>query len=221
MNRYAKELILIETYRTIAQNASAELLIKKSRFIGQVFRVETEQAAQTALATVRQQHNKASHHCFAYQLGLANEIQRMSDDGEPSGTAGSPILNVLQQERLNNVLCVVTRYFGGIKLGAGGLIRAYGQATSAALNTAGLVQGIEQRSFKLTFAYSELDFLQNQLRQQKIAVTASEYGTAVSLTIWLDQATATVQLTQIKNWLRGQVTITELASAFREVRLTE
>ncbi|WP_461218910.1 YigZ family protein [Lapidilactobacillus salsurivasis] len=220
ITNYAKELILIETYRTIAQNAQAELLIKKSRFIGQVFRVESEAQAQDQLAEVRQAQHKATHNCFAYQLGFANEIQRLSDDGEPSGTAGSPILNVLQQENLNNLLCVVTRYFGGIKLGAGGLIRAYGQATTAAINAAGLVQGIEQTAYRLTFAYSDLDYLQNQLQRAQITVAASDYTDQVSLTIWLDQQTATAQMAQIEDWLRGQVQVEQLQTSFREVPLT-
>ncbi len=172
------------------------------------------------MAEVRQAQHKATHNCFAYQLGFANEIQRLSDDGEPSGTAGSPILNVLQQENLNNLLCVVTRYFGGIKLGAGGLIRAYGQATTAAINAAGLVQGIEQTAYRLTFAYSDLDYLQNQLQRAQITVAASDYTDQVSLTIWLDQQTATAQMAQIEDWLRGQVQVEQLQTSFREVPLT-
>lgn len=113
----------MEEYRIPAGPSEAELVEKKSRFIGQVFPAETEEEARACIEAVRKKHYDARHHCFCYRL--ANGTVRASDDGEPQGTAGQPMLAVFDRENVQNVVCVVTRYFGGILLGAGGLTRAY------------------------------------------------------------------------------------------------
>lgn len=214
-------MLIIESYRTIANNNQAELIIKKSQFIGQIFRVTTEAEVQAFLTETRRTHHKANHNCFAYQLGLHNETQRSSDDGEPSGTAGAPILNVLQQEQLCNVLCIVTRYFGGIKLGAGGLIRAYGQATTAVVNAAERVIAIPQVNYQLTIDYDQFDILNHYLREQKISNDPPEYAAQITIGIWLDLTTALDQITSLKNLLNGRVKITERGQAFHEVPLVD
>src|SRR5699024_11199596 len=113
---------MVTRYCTIRENGQAEIEIKKSRFICSLFRIDTEETAKDFLQQLKKEHWKASHNCSAFVLGEKQEIQRSSDDGEPSGTAGVPILEVLKQRQLKDVLAVVTRYFGGTKLGAGGLI---------------------------------------------------------------------------------------------------
>ena len=121
----------MEEYRIPAGPSEAELVEKKSRFIGQVFPAETEDEARACIEAVRKKHYDARHHCFCYRL--ANGTVRASDDGEPQGTAGQPMLAVFDRENVQNVVCVVTRYFGGILLGAGGLTRAYTKTAKMAL----------------------------------------------------------------------------------------
>lgn len=122
-------------YKTIYEKAEASFEERKSEFIGYLCPCETEQQALDFLEEIRQKHRKATHNCYAYLL-RENNIARYSDDGEPSGTAGMPILEVLKKEGVTDICCVVTRYYGGILLGAGGLVRAYGKAVSLALEQA-------------------------------------------------------------------------------------
>ena len=123
-------------YYIPTQSAQSELVEKRSRFIGQVFVVEDEAQARACIEAVKKKHYDARHNCWCYRLHGGTE--RYSDDGEPQGTAGQPMLNVFQRESVENVCCVVTRYFGGVLLGAGGLVRAYTQAAKDALDTAGI-----------------------------------------------------------------------------------
>ena len=125
-------------FRTIAQRAAVEHVIKKSRFIGAAYPVQTVDEALVHLEAVRKQSWDASHQCYAYIIGENSEQKRFSDDGEPQGTAGMPMLDVLQKKDLTNVLVIVTRYFGGTLLGAGGLVRAYAGAAGAAVDAAGI-----------------------------------------------------------------------------------
>ena len=131
---------MLTKYYTVNKSGSAQLVIQKSRFIGYIKRVETEEAAQKFIDTIKKKHYDATHNCSAYIIGEHDQIQKANDDGEPSGTAGVPILEVLKKQNLKDTAVVVTRYFGGIKLGAGGLIRAYGSTTSKAIKATGIVQ---------------------------------------------------------------------------------
>ena len=121
-------------YRTIRQDGQAQEEIKKSRFICHAKRVYSEEEARDFIAAIKKEHYKATHNCSAFIVGEKSEIKRTSDDGEPSGTAGVPMLGVMENHQVTNVCFVVTRYFGGIKLGAGGLIRAYAGSVSLAIN---------------------------------------------------------------------------------------
>ncbi len=141
----------------------------------------------------------------------------MSDDGEPSGTAGSPILEVLEKQNLVNVICVVTRYFGGIKLGAGGLIRAYGSTTAAAVETVGKVAGIAQDQYEITIQYNRLDILTHWLTEQQINIFDTRYTDKVSLNIWLDQDRVQETLTAMTNLLADQLELKKISSGFNEV----
>jgi uncharacterized YigZ family protein len=126
--------------RTIASSGIHEIVIKKSRFVCTLARAASEDEARTAIETVRKRHWDANHNCSAYRVGPGGHLQRTSDDGEPAGTAGAPMLAVLTRRDLIDTVAVVTRYFGGILLGAGGLIRAYGQAVSDAIDAVGIVE---------------------------------------------------------------------------------
>lgn len=173
--------------------------IKKSRFISRIIPVKNEEDAQAELATIRETEAKATHNCFAYVLGDHQDIQRASDDGEPSGTAGAPILEVLKREHLTNVLVVVTRYFGGIKLGAGGLIRAYGSSTSLAVQAATLMESVDQELLIITVDYQNNDQLTYYLEQHQITQVDHEYTTQVITTVAVDQD----QVTNLKKELTG------------------
>ena len=141
-------------YRTIKSAGEHEIEIKKSRFICRIQRAYTKEEADAFVEEVRKEHYKATHNCVAYQIGERNEIQRALDDGEPSGTAGVPMLEVLKNMDLKNVACVVTRYFGGTKLGAGGLVRAYSGAVSEAVHQIGVVERRLQTQVDVTIDYS-------------------------------------------------------------------
>ena len=130
----------MRAYRTVQKEAEIELIIQKSRFIGRCFPVTQEDAALYKLAELRKQHWDATHNCYAYCIGVDASAARFSDDGEPAGTAGLPMMEAVRQKGLVDVLCVVTRYFGGILLGAGGLVRAYSKAASMSMEAAGIVE---------------------------------------------------------------------------------
>ncbi|WBW49292.1 YigZ family protein [Peptoniphilus equinus] len=168
-------------YRSIYQSSEGLYEEKKSRFIANLFFIEDEEAAHEALATVKRAHPQARHHCSAYIIGEAKLIQRYSDDGEPSGTAGIPILEVLKKEDLTNILCVVTRYFGGTLLGAGGLVRAYTKATTDALSNSVIVTMTPMDCVKLTFDYSMQGTIMYYLNQNGYQVLREDYSDIVSL----------------------------------------
>ena len=127
---------MLKKYKTILAQAEAEIVEKKSRFIATVRPVKTEEEAKAFIEEMKKKYWNATHNVFAYQIGERNELQRFSDDGEPQGTAGMPILDVLQKNGLTDICCVVTRYFGGVLLGANGLVRAYSHSTALAIENA-------------------------------------------------------------------------------------
>ncbi|MFC3210948.1 YigZ family protein [Planomicrobium okeanokoites] len=177
-----------ESYMTTGSSASAELLIQKSRFIGYAARAETEQEALDFITSIKEQHRSANHNCSAYMLGEHDSIQKANDDGEPSGTAGVPILEVLKKKQLKDTVIVVTRYFGGIKLGSGGLIRAYGKAASEALAAAGIVERRLHSLMKVTIDYTWLGKVENEVRQSQYPLKKIEYTEGVDLYIYVPVA---------------------------------
>lgn len=204
-------------YLTIKAAGQHALEIKKSRFIADMGRVTTEDDAQAFIDNVIAREPKATHHCWAYVLGEHDEIQRESDNGEPSGTAGVPILTVLKRNDLHNAITVVTRYFGGIKLGAGGLIRAYSNATSTGIEATGVVKLVRQRELTLTVSYPLYDRLAHYLTENAISVLDTAYTDAVAVTIAVDlDAVATTQ-EAITNLLSNQFTVQEGPVAYHEV----
>lgn len=138
--------------KLIQGNYENTIIIQKSRFIGQAFRVNTIEEINEYLSLTRKKYYDATHHCYAYRLG--NQIQKMSDDGEPAKTAGAPILDVLLKQDITNILIIVTRYFGGTLLGAGGLVRAYSSATSEVLKQATFFTTAQREKFRMTLSYS-------------------------------------------------------------------
>lgn len=208
-------------FLTIKQNGQAELEIKKSRFICAMAKITDEADAKTFIASVKDQNPKANHNCYAYMLGDDDHIQRESDDGEPSGTAGVPILNVLQQEQLHNVVAVTTRYFGGIKLGAGGLIRAYSNATSNAIREIGLVARVKQTEILIEVDYALYDKLAHFISTETINAQEPEFGATVKLRIFVNSDQITSTTTALTNLLAGKLTITVGEDRFQEVPYTK
>lgn len=166
---------------TVAAPAQAEFIEKKSRFIGYIAPAADEAAAQQFLQEIRRRHHDATHNCYAYQLGEHNRLQRSSDDGEPSGTAGRPILEVLKGSGLSDVIVVVTRYFGGVLLGTGGLVRAYSAAARAAIEQAERVQLVKAASFALTVEYPLWQRLEGWLGAQGFAVEDTRFTDKVDV----------------------------------------
>lgn len=151
-------------YATIARSASSEIEVKRSRFLGYVVRVEDDSSARAVIIEARKRHHDARHHCWAFVLGPDASIQRTNDDGEPSGTAGAPMLEVINGRGFGDVVAVVTRYFGGTLLGAGGLVRAYGDAVGAALDEAGVQERRLQIIYQVTVPAADAGRIDNQLR---------------------------------------------------------
>ncbi|MBZ6527116.1 YigZ family protein [Aerococcaceae bacterium DSM 111021] len=174
-------------YYSIKEPIIHEIDIKKSRFITYLYPIQTENDFNEHLAAIRKEHYKATHHCQAFILNEDSSIQRMSDDGEPSGTAGVPMLEVLKRNNLTYIMAVTVRYFGGTKLGAGGLIRAYSTAVSETLNHATLIANATQMVIELTLDYSQIDTFNYYLQQTDIPITVmdTQYTDKVSQTLAL------------------------------------
>lgn len=153
----------MKPYKSVKQCSEAEYTVNRSRFIGRCFPVESEEAALCLLGDIRKKHWDATHNCFAYRIG-ENAAARFSDDGEPGGTAGKPIMDVLTGRELTNVLCVVTRYFGGILLGAGGLVRAYSKSAADAVAKAGVVSYLPGTILDIPMDYSRYGALEGFIR---------------------------------------------------------
>ncbi|MDR0297329.1 MAG: YigZ family protein, partial [Streptococcaceae bacterium] len=166
---------------SIFEEISTEQEIKKSRFKCRLTRISSTEEALEKLAKVVAENPKATHTCWAFVLGDAQEVQRYSDDGEPSGTAGVPILDVLKKMELTGVLATVTRYFGGVKLGSGGLIRAYAGSVSEAVRQARLTEKVRQQEIRLTLDYQQFDSLQNLLSARELTVFEPQFTEKVTL----------------------------------------
>ena len=208
---------MTEPYLTIAKNTTYEQIIKKSRFICSIARVSSDEEAQQFIASIQAANKKATHNCFAYMIGDNDQIQRESDNGEPSGTAGIPILESLKLAKIHNVVAVVTRYFGGIKLGAGGLIRAYSNTTTEAIHQAGLVQRIKQAILKITVTYALHDLLLYYLKENYLEVASEEYGVNVETSIYVNETDLKDIKEKLINRFNDQLQITEGDQRFNEI----
>lgn len=154
----------MKPYKSVKQGSEAEYTVNRSRFIGRCFPVDSEEAALCLLSDIRKRNWDATHNCFAYRIGETAASARFSDDGEPGGTAGKPIMDVLTGKGLTNVLCVVTRYFGGILLGAGGLVRAYSKSAADAVTKAGMVSYLPGTILDIPMDYSRYGTLEGFIR---------------------------------------------------------
>ncbi|OZV10457.1 YigZ family protein [Tissierella sp. P1] len=175
-------------YRTIYTYGEEETIINKSRFIGYAMPIETEEEALEFIEKIKTKHRDATHNVYAYVLGKDSNAQRFSDDGEPSGTAGIPVLEVIKKENLRNVVVVVTRYFGGIKLGTGGLIRAYTRGAKIGLDAGTIVDMVLHSRIKIRIDYTLYGRIENYLMNEGYIVDESVFDDAVNIFVYIEDA---------------------------------
>lgn len=205
-----------ENYRTIKSSGTKELIISKSRFIAHCTRVETEEEALAFIQQIKKEHNSATHNCSAYLIGEHDQIQKANDDGEPSGTAGVPMLEVLKKQGLKDCVVVVTRYYGGIKLGAGGLVRAYGKATSLGIEEAQVVERRLHKRMKVSVDYTLLGKLENEIRQSAYLLDEIIYTEGVDFYIFVDRNEEQTFYEWMTNLTSGQSEISVVEERFLE-----
>lgn len=196
-------------FRTIKEDGQVQEEIKKSRFICHIKRVTTEDEARNFIQAVKKEHYKATHNCSAFILGERSEMKRSSDDGEPSGTAGVPMLGVLENHQLTNVCAVVTRYFGGIKLGAGGLIRAYSSNVALAIKEIGIVHIKEQLGLRIALSYSQYQELPNFLKANHLQEQDTSFTEQVQTTIFVDKDDKDSIIEELIELFNGKIDITD------------
>ena len=181
----ATETIIRDSYKSIPAPAEGLFKDNGSRFISFAFPVETEEEIKDIVAELKKKYHDARHHCYAYRLGYLGDRFRANDDGEPSGSAGRPILGQIDSRGLSDVLVVVVRYFGGIKLGIPGLIRAYKTSTAEALDNAGAVEKIAGKWFRIDFGYGAMNQVMKVLKDMDLRQKDQDFGNECSLKAWV------------------------------------
>ena len=202
-------------FRTIKEDGQVQEEIKKSRFICHAKRVYNEEEARDFISAIKKEHYKATHNCSAFIVGERSEIKRTSDDGEPSGTAGVPMLGVLENHNLTNVCVVVTRYFGGIKLGAGGLIRAYAGSVALAVKEIGIIEIKEQAGIQIHMTYAQYQEYGNFLKEHNLIELETNFTDQVDTMIFVDKERKDNIKADLIEFFNGKVTLTD--KGLREV----
>ena len=203
--------------RTIKDDGQVQEEIKKSRFICHAKRVYSEEEARAFITAIKKEHYKATHNCSAFIIGERSEIKRTSDDGEPSGTAGVPMLGVLENHNLTNVCVVVTRYFGGIKLGAGGLIRAYAGSVALAVKEIGIVEIKEQAGIQIQMSYAQYQEYGNFLKEHNLMELETNFTDQVETIIFVDKEDKETIKASLIEFFNGKVTLID--QGLREVEV--
>jgi uncharacterized YigZ family protein len=204
-----------DNYLTIGPYGETEIVIQKSRFICRAKHVETEEEAARFVQEISKKHWDATHNCYAYLV--TETVQKSSDDGEPAGTAGRPILEVIHAKHLLYTAIVVTRYFGGIKLGAGGLVRAYSQGAAAAIKAAGIVRRMMHQQVIITFDYPFMGKMEHELRRTGFLLDTPVFTEVVRWPVWTPLGEESRLIEQVMDWTNGQAK-TELGEkAYRDV----
>ena len=205
-------------FRTIKEDGQVQEEIKKSRFICHAKRVYSEEEARNFITAIKKEHYKATHNCSAFIIGERSEIKRTSDDGEPSGTAGVPMLGVLENHNLTNVCVVVTRYFGGIKLGAGGLIRAYAGSVALAVKEIGIIEIKEQAGIAIQMSYAQYQEYSNFLKEHNLIELDTNFTDQVDTMIYVDKEDKENIKAALVEFFNGKVTLTD--QGLREVEVS-
>lgn len=207
----------MQSYKTVKQYGEGEIIEKKSRFLGKIKPVESEEEALQYIESLKKQYWDARHNCYAYIIGENAECVRCSDDGEPSQTAGKPMLEVLQNAQLRNVVAVVTRYFGGVLLGTGGLVRAYTQATQEALKDAQIVTMTQMSVLTVRTDYNAIGKIKYVLAQAEVLVQNEEYTTDVVLTIAVPLAEKEQIVKKLTEVTNGKAVMEEIEQVYMAV----
>ncbi|MFF2448987.1 YigZ family protein [Neobacillus sp. NPDC058068] len=207
---------MLSRYCTVKQSGNHEITIQKSRFIAHIKRVESEIDAQEFIQAIKKQHWNATHNCSAYLIGEQDQIQKANDDGEPSGTAGVPILEVLKKRNLKDTAVVVTRYFGGIKLGAGGLIRAYGKATSTGLDSVGIVERKLTQIVHVKIDYTWLGKIEKELRSSVFKIKEIHYLDTVEVETFVDESSVQTFMDWMIELTNGKCTMEKGGTVYLE-----
>ncbi len=205
-------------YRTIYGYGEAETIINKSRFIGYAMPIETEEEALDFIENIKTKHKDATHNVYAYVLGKDSNTQRFSDDGEPSGTAGIPTLEVIKKENLRNVAVVVTRYFGGIKLGAGGLIRAYTKGAKIGLEAGNIVDMVLHTKIKIRIDYTSYGKIENYLINEEYILGDTLFDDAVNIFVYIQEAKIEVFHKIIMDLTNGSAIIEDLDEGYIPIK---
>ncbi|AJQ29930.1 YigZ family protein [Pelosinus fermentans] len=211
---------MLSFYLTVSGYGEAEIEIQKSRFIAYVQRAEQEEAAVAFVEQIKKKHWNATHNCSAYVIGGNDQWQKADDDGEPSGTAGKPILEIIKKNQLKDTVIVVTRYFGGIKLGAGGLIRAYGKSASAGLKAVGITQRQNHTRIGVEIDYTFLGMLENQLRLQGYRIEDKIFTDTIRLIVLEKVGQEEILEQKVIDWTAGQVRLTREGEVYVETLVT-
>lgn len=206
---------MVSAYLTVARDAQAEIEVKRSRFLCTLARVEEEPDARAVVDRLRREHWDARHTCSAFVLGPRGDLQRSSDDGEPAGTAGAPMLEVLRGAAVSDVVAVVTRWFGGTLLGAGGLVRAYGDAVRAALAEAGTLRRELLVEHELVVGHADAGRLESELRARGVRVLGSAYAEQVTLRVGVRDSSALAA--QVAELSGGAVVAREVGRSWLDV----
>ena len=204
-------------FRTIKEDGQVQEEIKKSRFICHAKRVYSEEEARDFITAIKKEHYKATHNCSAFIVGERSEIKRTSDDGEPSGTAGVPMLGVLENHNLTNLCVVVTRYFGGIKLGAGGLIRAYAGSVALAVKEIGIIEIKEQAGITIQMSYAQYQEYSNFLKEHNLMELETNFTDQIDTIIYVDKEEKENIKSALVEFFNGKVTLTD--QGLREVEV--
>ena len=184
-------------FKSIKENATAEVVEKKSKFIANVFYIESKEEAEEIIKNINKKYHDARHNCYAYRVITSDGIiEKASDDGEPSGTAGAPMLTILSKNNLANVLVVVTRYFGGILLGTGGLVKAYSEACSLGLEKSNIVEKNIAQVYRMEISYPDIDKFKYFAKNNEILIIKEEYLENVILEIGIKEKNILENLSQ-------------------------
>ncbi|MCK9443083.1 MAG: YigZ family protein [Tissierellaceae bacterium] len=207
-----------KVYKTILKYGEDETIINKSRFIGYALPINSEEEALSFIEKIKSTHRDATHNVYAYVYGENSNIQRFSDDGEPSGTAGIPALEVIKKENLRNVAVVVTRYFGGIKLGTGGLIRAYTKGAKIGIDAGIIVDMILHNKLKLTIDYTMYGRIENHLLNKGYFVEDTVFDENVNITVYIRHDEIEFFTKEITDLTSGSSLIEELDEEYIPIK---
>ena len=209
---------MIKKYKTIFKYGEDEIIINKSKFIGYAKPIDTEEEALEFIEEIKTKHRDATHNVYAYVLGETSNVQRFSDDGEPSGTAGIPALEVIKKENLRNIVVVITRYFGGIKLGAGGLIRAYTKGAKIGIEAGIIVDMILHKKFKVRIDYTSYGKIENYIINEKYKVDESLYDDKVNIFVYVETSKEKEFFNTITNLTSGEAIIVCIDEEYIPIR---